>query len=131
MLFDDILREIGEFGLYQIISYIILGSLAIPAGWQNLAITFYSNKLHSHWCKVKELDGLSDSVQWNVAIPSNNDDNTFKYDKCKMYNLNYSKYTIEDFLNWNRSISLNAKTMDCNDGWNFLSGYRTVMKDVK
>jgi len=32
MLFDDILREIGEFGPYQILLYILLGLAGIPTG---------------------------------------------------------------------------------------------------
>ncbi|CAD5114653.1 DgyrCDS3703 [Dimorphilus gyrociliatus] len=129
MLFDDILGEIGEFGRYQIVSYVVLGMLAIPAGWHNLGITFYGNKLHHHWCRVKELDEFNNSIKWNVAIPRDDSDDKFEWNKCRMFNLNYSSYRREDFLNWNRSISENAGTIECNNGWDFVTGFRTVMQD--
>ena len=55
-----------------------------------------------------------------------------EYSSCEMHNLDYSKYTYDDFLNWNRTTMLpeNITTRSCSS-WLFdTSEYTSVVNKV-
>ncbi|KAK2176140.1 hypothetical protein NP493_680g00020 [Ridgeia piscesae] len=118
MLFDAILKEIGEFGPWQIILYGLLGLVGIPTGFQNMGITFLGGDM-DHWCHVPELANLSDDLQRYISVP-NTDGEPHTYSQCYMYHLNYSGYSTKEFLRWNRSahVDTNTPTKKCNS-WQY------------
>ena len=95
--FDEIFQIIGEFGAYQKILFILISInsfLSLEAIWVNFI--GYEN---DHWCYVAELAHLPFDLQRNISIPMKGD----AFDKCHMFDLNYSSFTLDDFLAWNRT----------------------------
>ena len=45
--FDEVLKQIGEFGRAQILFYVLVGICGIPTGIQNLSSVFVAGKLCS------------------------------------------------------------------------------------
>ncbi|CAD5114726.1 DgyrCDS3769 [Dimorphilus gyrociliatus] len=78
MEFDDVLECVGEA----------------------MAMNFIGGK-QEHWCKVPELQRLSFRRQKLIAIP--NGSSKSAYVQCKTFPLNYSSYSISDFLQWNET----------------------------
>ncbi|KAI0242171.1 Organic cation transporter protein [Lamellibrachia satsuma] len=131
MLFDDILKEIGECGPYQILLYILLGLAGIPTGFQNMSITFLGADM-DHWCHVPQLANLSGDQQRYISIPSD-EVGRQTYSQCYMYDIDYSGFDSKDFLGWNRSkhIGTNTPRKKCTS-WQydqslFLSSYVSTM----
>ncbi len=115
--FDDIYDVIGGFGTYQVI--LLTVSLLVSA----LQVeTIYLNfVLHTqeHWCYVPELRGLPFENQRHVAIPKEAvaGTNQDEYSQCYMYDMNYTLYSDEESLIWNRSdMSENSTLIPC-DSW--------------
>lgn len=55
-------------------------------------------------------------LQQNVAIPFSDGD---EYAECEHYQLNYGDYSVQDFLNWNRSAMVDADSpiTSCANDW--------------
>ncbi len=58
LLFDDVLRMVGEFGPYQIVLYILYGIVGFPAG-----------RLFAHPPNVIVRDGISSQQQEPRKVP--------------------------------------------------------------
>ena len=59
MYFDDLLTEhIGEFGRYQILLFIGIYCISIPATFDTMGIVFIAG-IPRHWCDVPALRNLS------------------------------------------------------------------------
>ena len=58
------------------------------------------------------------SVQRDVSIPFSVDTD-LGFSQCEQYKLNYSRYSTEDFITWNRSAMINSSTpvVKCLNGW--------------
>ena len=127
MQYEDLFDIVGHFGSYQILLYVLLGLPSVFPGYQNVAMNFLG-AAQEHWCEISRLANFSHKQQKYFSIPK---DDKGKYKSCWMYNLNYSKYTDEDFMNWNRSLVENAVEVKCKswvfDKSEFLS---TVTADV-
>lgn len=114
MELDEILNRIGGFGRVQIVLYILLGILGIPCGMQNLGMVFFGASM-DHWCQV---DGLSDLSPQQVRTVSAVYTEDGELDGCSYYKLDYSLYSNETLLSWNRTVMLEniTETVKC-DSW--------------
>lgn len=125
MEFDEILESIGSLSYYQIFLFCIL-ILEEVLGAEAMAMNFIGGD-QEHWCKVPELSMLSFERQKLIAIPKSTDSSKFKYERCKMFPLNYSSYSLVDFLHWNETDRRRVEAMfpnansysECNNGWVF------------
>lgn len=125
MEFDDIFGYIGQIGYYQIIAFLTLGAGEF-FGVEALVMNFVGGK-QEHWCKIPELSGLSYDRQKLIAIPEIKESGSsdFTYSKCDMFPLNYSSFSMADFLRWNESDRQLVKDMfpnkdsysSCSNGW--------------
>ncbi|XP_074656413.1 organic cation transporter protein-like [Tubulanus polymorphus] len=117
--FDQVLVEIGGFGLYQKLFYVLVGLVGIPVGLQNLAVVFLAADL-DHWCYIPEFDHLNSSTvsledRLRQSIPKETKQGVERYSRCKQYFRNYS--AITDF---NSSIAVNETLLAqgwCSNGW--------------
>ncbi|XP_072019616.1 organic cation transporter protein-like [Amphiura filiformis] len=82
MRYDDILKNIGEFGRYQKYVCITICLLAIPSAWHSLGNTFLSAQ-PEHYCRTfpgQEYEEFSPTK--NCTIPCKNKE----WSKCVKYN---------------------------------------------
>ncbi|CAH1775500.1 unnamed protein product [Owenia fusiformis] len=119
MRFDEVLQEhVGGFGPYQWGLYILIGLSAMPSGWQSMANNYLVGR-QQHWCNVPALSNLSHARQKYISIPlDRQQDGSDRYTSCHYYSLNYSEYSYEELMSWNRSVRLNgARRIKCDSGW--------------
>ena len=112
MEFDEVFAYIGEFELYQVILYFLLGSASFFNGMQNIAIIFIGGDME-HWCQINRLENFTHTQQKYIAIPYE-EDSTTNYDTCEYFDLQYEDYTYGDLLRWERNSTVNASTAECN-----------------
>ena len=130
MHYADVYKLIGDIGVYQLCVVIAMATVYMSA----IApiTTIFVGADMPHWCRVDELVNLSFTQQKNIAIPYS-EPGSSEYSSCQMYNLNYSVYTDEDLLDWNRTLMISEKTpiVDCTqwtyDRSTFLS---TIVSEV-
>ena len=75
MAFDDVLRDVGDFGFYQKMLFMLLLVAGIDKGWQQMAMTFLGARM-DHWCKTERLQNVSwisghadiVYITWNLSI---------------------------------------------------------------
>lgn len=111
---DEVLEVVGGAGFYQYKLFLLMSILGIM-GKDVIGIIFFAGD-QDHWCYVPQLSHLNDGQQKDIAIPM---DKYGEFSQCEMYALNYSSYTHEQFMEWNRSIEVNSSTptQSCSQGW--------------
>lgn len=108
MEFEDILEDIGGFGLYQKILFVVFmppAFLVIP--WFAMSLIFLTST-PDHWCYVPEISNsnLSISLQKQLIRPPSDT-------SCSMYDVNYS--SVLDSGNW--TVNPEWPTKPCEHGW--------------
>ncbi|XP_064652623.1 organic cation transporter protein-like [Lineus longissimus] len=118
--FDDLLREVGQFGRYQILKYVIFVFGNIPVGWHTLSIIFAGGK-QDYWCKIPELGNFSSADQKAIGIPREMTlSGEFFNSKCRRFDLNFTEITEYQLRHWNESeiVGNTTKTIGCSS-WTF------------
>nr|XP_054753097.1 solute carrier family 22 member 21-like [Lytechinus pictus] len=122
MQFDEILKDIGEFGPYQKRIFAIVVILLFTVSWTQM-ISVFMNSTVDHWCKTPEWDsgceqyGLSgedcELAKKTGSIPSNyTSDGKLEYAQCEKYNVSgVGFWSGIDPSNYSR------ETMSCDSGW--------------
>ncbi|XP_060657363.1 organic cation transporter protein-like [Drosophila nasuta] len=99
--FDDLLPEIGEFGLYQKILFVLMIPFCFIASFVYLSQIFMTLPPENYYCFVHELTLIeSEEERKMLSIPKEADGS---YSHCRMYDLNYSAV----YLAKNRSEYIN------------------------
>ncbi|PBC29955.1 Organic cation transporter [Apis cerana cerana] len=101
--FDEVLVHVGEKGKYQNIMYYLLCiSATLPAAFLAFSQVFVSAS-PEHWCRIPELENLTDLMTLEerkaLSLPyvEKSDGKVKKYEKCKMYDVNYTAI-VESWL---------------------------------
>ena len=134
MEFDDILtKHVGAFGLYQLLFYFGVCSVAISMAIGVLEYSFVG-ATPDHWCTVPDLNtyNFTQAELEKYISPPNTDSG---YDACLMYDRDYanvSEYDVWSFLYGNHSNDAVLKTTDCY-AWSYdQSEYTsTVVSEVR
>lgn len=108
MDFEDILKDVGGFGLYQkilVIVFLIPSFIVIP--WFSMNLIFMSNT-PDHWCYVPEVfrSNLSLELQKQLVRPLHDS-------SCSMHDVNYS----EIIQSGNLTVDYSWPTKACGNGW--------------
>ena len=103
MQFEETFKYIGEVGLYQLLLFSLAG-LSEFMGPEAIGMNFIGYNM-DHWCKIPELQGYSHKQQKYISIPTEDYQGAARYSRCRMFPFNYSSYTAEDLLNWNRTAA--------------------------
>ncbi|EDV56244.1 carcinine transporter [Drosophila erecta] len=131
MDFDEVLREVGSFGLYQkVIICSVLLPAALPCAFHAYSQLFIA-ATPQHFCRVPELEPWTqDYVQLvkNLSIPRNRNG---AYAECSMYARNYTdivryleyrpppdliRQQAEDLLKLQPDT---AQVVPCQHGWHY------------
>ncbi|KFM70941.1 Organic cation transporter 1, partial [Stegodyphus mimosarum] len=110
MDFEDILKDVGGFGLYQkilVVGFLIPAFIVIP--WFSMNSIFLSNT-PEHWCYVPEVAHSNLSLEFQKLLIRPPSDKS-----CSRYDINYSQ--ILESGNW--SINPDWPTTKCDRGWQF------------
>ena len=97
MDYDAILQEIGEFGRYQKRVYFLICLVGFPLAFQNMGIVFLAGS-PDHWCHDPELQrfNLSQEQLKKLTIPKEVKDGEERYSQCKVYDINFRRFTQND-----------------------------------
>ena len=87
--FDSVLRDVGDFGPYQIYNIILIGLSGTPAGAHSLANVFLAGT-PDHWCADASADSLNSSTPSAVR----NDD------VCYVTSLHGNETLKEECTSW-------------------------------
>ena len=63
--FEDVFEYIGEFGLFQLLTFFVIGLSTFSTGFQNLAATFLAAEM-DHWCEIPELESYR--CLYNISL---------------------------------------------------------------
>ncbi|XP_017048444.1 solute carrier family 22 member 3 [Drosophila ficusphila] len=104
--YEDFLPIIGEFGPFQ--RKLLLGLLlaAFLFAFTYLGQIFMV-LVPTHWCRIRELEGLPKEEQLKRGIPTKPDGD---YENCVMYNEPLDS-------NMTNMSNQTRRTVSCNDGW--------------
>uniref|UniRef100_A0A034W1F8 Organic cation transporter 1 n=1 Tax=Bactrocera dorsalis TaxID=27457 RepID=A0A034W1F8_BACDO len=130
MDFDEVLKEVGSFGLYQkIIICSVLLPAALPCAFHAYSQLFIAAS-PKHWCRVPELEPWAQDYGMlvkNLSIPLGVSNNSVEYESCLMYARNYSD--IVRYMEYRTPIELqqdkvwqignpgHAQILECQHGW--------------
>ena len=91
MEYDEILRNVGEFGCYQKKVVLLLCVIVFPTALQNLGYIFWGAR-PDHSCRVdqpRHLANVSDDLWRNFTTPQLlNADGQWVYAECEQYDVN-------------------------------------------
>lgn len=136
MDFDNVLNDVGSFGLYQKLIVAVLMPAVLPCAFHAYSQLFIAS-MPEHWCRVPELEqwtAFMPHVVKSLSIPMVKRDGQMKYSQCQMYARNYTEIVgflhttdtsiIRDNEMWERQYleslgyaARNFEIIDCNDGW--------------
>ena len=117
MEFEQILKNVGEFGKFQKLVLLFLAIVPLLQGYHSNGWNFMGGA-HEHWCKVDELQNFTSYQQKYISIPyeGKSDEN---FESCEVFNLPWQNYSMEDYDTWNRSVRTgDAGVVECNQ-WTF------------
>lgn len=113
--FDDLLAQVGDWGLYQCVMYFLICLPAsIPSAWSAFNQGFVA-AVPEHWCKVPELESTNLTIveRINLTAPLTSDN---KFSRCYQYNVTYSDYYISSF---DEQYPPNVSTVRCQNGYEY------------
>ena len=126
MEFEDILKQVGEYGRYQKrLVYFFL----IPAGTIFALLcmnTFFMLSEPNHWCHIPAIQNLPKDHQKQFSKPKHTESEN-KNEFCSFYDIDYHSVLQEYDRDLNQSLaanfsssflSSNTSTKECND-WIF------------
>ncbi|XP_069131245.1 organic cation transporter protein-like isoform X1 [Argopecten irradians] len=116
MKLDDVLLQLGEFGLYQKYLYSTICLTSVYAGvYALMAVVFLNTP--GHRCKIPGIDNDTYAIQStyqqnliNHYIPPPSDDDTHDYDQCHLYS-----FDVNDVKFDNSSRPINASLVECSE----------------
>lgn len=116
MKFEDVLDLVGSEDRYQ---FWLITFLLLPTSFFN---SFYESLLMlskpDHWCRVPQLQHLSEMEQHALIRPYNNDTGT--YSTCERYDIDYDHVrTLQDLQMIRNNMSGHISTVSCSEGWLF------------
>ena len=133
MLFDDILKQLGEFGTFQKRVYLLASLICIPWAFHAIGSVFLAAKT-DHWCaspseftdsiNCTDKFGLDEAqcevAKKNLTIPHQIVSGKLVYEQCERFNSTYSPNANE------------TATRKCDVGWLYdRSQYKsTVVQEV-
>ncbi|KAL7734806.1 hypothetical protein ACLKA6_011088 [Drosophila palustris] len=113
--FDDLLPQIGEFGLYQIILFLLMIPFCFIASYVYLGQIFMTLPPENFYCFVQELSLIdSEEQRKELSIPKQ-DDGTYSH--CHMYDLNYT--AVYKAKNRSEYINSSLSQIPCQQGYVF------------
>lgn len=110
MDFEDILKDVGGFGVYQkvlVVVFLIPTFIVIP--WFSMNTIFLNNS-PDHWCNVPEVVNSNLSIETQQYLIRPVEDRF-----CTMYDVDYS----EILHSGNLSVNQSWPTKECDKGWQF------------
>ena len=110
VIYEDVLRQAGDLGIYQVAIFAYMGSLAFLTV-ETIFMNFIGYRM-DHWCKVPELANFSFEFQKQLAIPYTIDSNT-SFEQCERFDVDYSGYSEEELFNLPRPT--NAEVVQCSE----------------
>uniref|UniRef100_A0A4W3KEI8 Solute carrier family 22 member 3 n=1 Tax=Callorhinchus milii TaxID=7868 RepID=A0A4W3KEI8_CALMI len=143
LTFDDVLKEVGEFGKYQKWITLILSISGVTFSFLIVVVIFLGTP-PKHRCKtpgsaeLRERCGWSLEEEMNYTLPLDSSSST-SYSQCEKYNIDWNTTFVSCE---NPLLSIQNGTSDmprtgCNDGWVFESSrssivieYELVCKDA-
>ena len=107
---EDVYKRAGGFGRYQWI--LLAAAMVISYSTADVTNINIIGAFQDHWCYVDQLQNYSHTSQKEIAIPY--EGKSREYEKCGVYDVDYSSYSSNDFQSWNRSLEvINASTHKC------------------
>lgn len=120
---DNIIKEIGEFGKFQFINYILISIAIAFAAIYTLTYIFTAGDL-SYRCKIPECDGFNIENDWiKYAIPFDDNNNPSRCERHPNVSNNISLEICEKY-NFDQSQIVNC------DQLIFANDEKTILNEV-
>lgn len=105
MKYDELYQFIGHMGRFQWIIFSVMFAVAMFC-MEGLNMIFVGADM-DHWCLIEPLSDLPPEKQKYVGIPGekfdDETDDVIKYSSCEMFDVNWTLFTFDELVNWNRS----------------------------
>ena len=118
MQFDDVLKDLGDFGRYQKMVYLSICLLAIPCSWHTLGNTYLSASPR-HYCRTTEdqvYEGFSELKTCSIPRLERGE-----WDQCNRYSNLSAVFNV--CLSDEVSGLGDKRTVGCDRGWVYDTTY--------
>ncbi|XP_013787158.1 carcinine transporter-like [Limulus polyphemus] len=133
MDFNQALKQVGDFGLYQklLCAFLIFPSAALCA--LVYFTQFFIIMVPNHWCYVEQPGSSNFTLEeWkNLTLPKGTADAQHTYQQCKQYNVNVTE--IQQNVSVGYPLLLeDVDVVPCQNGWeyDFSSLYPTLATEL-
>ena len=117
MGFEEVLEQVGDYGKYQKrMVFVFLTPVAIIGCLVAFQVMFLLDT-PDHWCYVQQLSHLSMDEQKHLIRPMVIKQGLSTFDRCNMYDIDYTNVSITLSLPGNDSSLLPTKK--CDNGWTY------------
>ncbi|XP_047022668.1 carcinine transporter-like [Helicoverpa zea] len=126
--YDDLISSAGEFGRYQLLLFIATLPFYAFGVFVYFSQMFITEVSPNHWCKIPELENLTDIQRRDLGIPKD-ETARFGYSQCKMYVANWT-----EVLATSQTPDPTWSTVPCQYGWEFNKTeipYPTISSDLE
>ena len=134
MLYDDLLKRIGEFGKYQRLQYFLICLVSITSSLHSMNMVFVG-PVPRHHCQPTTTQepstwsNLTNGQRADLLYPIDLD-TADEHNQCSIYNMTEVDWDEGDYDTW---IKLNRTVIDkCPDGWWYSTEYydSTIVSEV-
>ena len=125
MYFDEALEIVGGAGYYQVCLIMLHVSVSMIS-MEGANMNFVGGTME-HWCQIPALTNFSHIQQKYISIPGDDStsrarqDSGAEYERCHRFPLDFSKYTQDELVNWDRTLMTGNISKDqwiqCDHGW--------------
>ena len=131
MKYDELLGEIGEFGTYQKIQYVLVNIIAITSAFHSMNMVFVG-PTPEHRCALnidvpEQWQNLTRDQMQNLTYPYSDGE----WSSCEIYNISAVDYSEGDYSSWVNQIR-SGEQYNCPAGWVYSNEYyeTTIVSEV-
>ncbi|KAH8029366.1 hypothetical protein HPB51_025512 [Rhipicephalus microplus] len=122
MEFEEALKLVGEFGLFQWLLITYLGFFMVPMHSITMAVHVFTLLEPPHWCRQPELEetfNLTPKQARELGVPRDSDG---KWSSCTMYEVNMTalgSWTPGRYFNESFPSRIDLPVVPCRSGWHY------------
>uniref|UniRef100_A0A7M4FIB0 Solute carrier family 22 member 3 n=1 Tax=Crocodylus porosus TaxID=8502 RepID=A0A7M4FIB0_CROPO len=136
--FDEVLKEAGEFGMFQKRVFFLLCLTGVTFSFLFVGVVFLGHTPESYWCRIPGAADLSRKCGWtleeekNLTVPSLNLVNRSSNGQCERFDIDWNNISVScaDPLAHFTNHSLGSVPLTtCQKGWVYRQPHSSIISE--